>query len=543
MKPTNGEFALEMQNITKRFPGVIANDSIDLEVKHGEILALLGENGAGKSTLMKILSGVHTQDEGVILINGEKVSIDSPNAAEEHGIAMVYQHFMLVERLTVLENIALGLDPTTSTKNESSSSFLKRFSIRDLISSIRVDYNKLRNELDELAEKYGIDIDLDDHIWELDVGERQKVEILKALYKDSQILVLDEPTAVLTPQESENLFEIIKEIRKDGLAVIFITHRLEEIIKHADRTTVIRDGSVVGSADPSTVTESDLAEMMVGKEVLLDIDREEVEKKTNEPVLMTVDLSAKDERGNKALKNVNIKVNKGEIVGIAGVSGNGQSQLAECLAGIRESDGGKIYFESNPIEHESRSEYIKNHIFLIPEDRHKFGSVPGKRVVDNAILGHHSNFSTGITLDWDAIKDTSNQLIEDFDVRVPDIYARAGDLSGGNLQKLICGRELSNDPNLLIANQPTRGVDVGAIEKIRQLILKKRKDDVGIILISEDLDELFQMSDRILVMYDGEIVYRNKTDDCDAKTLGQFMGGKKSPDEENIEKEKMEPMP
>jgi simple sugar transport system ATP-binding protein len=519
------EYALEMRNITKRFPGVVANDSIDLKIEPGELHALLGENGAGKSTLMKVLSGIHSQDEGKIFIHGEEVNIDTPNVAEELGIAMVYQHFMLVDKLTVLENIALSVDQTRSFENPTLNKISDTFLVDRILSNLNYGSDELRNELNELAGKYDMDVNLDDHIWELDVGQQQKVEILKALYKDSQILVLDEPTAVLTPQESQNLFELIKDIKKDGVAIIFITHRLEEVIQHADKTTVIRDGSVIDSIDPTKATEADLAEMMVGKEVILDVDREAVGANTDELALMTVDLAAKNDRGNMALENINIQINKGEIVGIAGVSGNGQSQLAECLAGIRELEAGKIYFESEPIEHKSRLEFLQNGISLIPEDRNKFASVPEQDIISNSILGHHSRFTSGIKINWEDVEAYSKQLVEDYDVRTPDIHTRAADLSGGNLQKLICGRELDNDPTLLIANQPTRGVDVGAIEQIRRLILQKRRENVGIVLISEDLDEIFQMSDRILVMHDGEIVYESRADECDRNTVGRYMAG------------------
>lgn len=515
---------LEMRNITKRFPGVVANDSIDLKSHRGEILALLGENGAGKSTLMKILTGVHSQDEGEIYINGDKVNIESPNQSEAHGIAMVYQHFMLVEKLTVLENIALGVGRSQSLVSRLQNQLQEVLDgNRPKFSS---DRSEIRAELEELSKRYDIEVDLDARVWGLDVGERQKVEILKALYKDSQILILDEPTAVLTPQESEKLFDIIKEIVSDGLSVIFITHRLEEVISHADRTTVIRDGKVVGSVDPTTATESDLAEMMVGEEVLLDIDQDRSGEPSDDTVLRTIDLNARDKRGNPALKNVNLEVNKGEIVGIAGVSGNGQSQLAECLAGIRSVEGGKLYFNSKPIEDKNRQDFIDAGIYLIPEDRHKFGSVPEQTVLKNSILGHHQTFADGPFLNSDRIEQYSEELVEEFDVKVPDVSTPAASLSGGNLQKLICGRELKNEPSLLIANQPTRGVDVGAIEKIRELLLEKRDEDVGIVLISENLDELFQMSDRLVVLYDGEIVYEDETANCDRKTVGRYMGGK-----------------
>ncbi len=531
--------ALEMRNITKRFPGVVANDSINLKVESGEIHALLGENGAGKSTLMKILSGIHSQDEGDILVNGEETVIESPNDAERNGIEMVYQHFMLINKLTILENIALGQNDVVSSKNNKINQLMSMFGLDRLLSDLNPEYDELRTELSELADQYGIDINLDDHIWELDVGGRQKVEILKSLHKDSQILVLDEPTAVLTPQESQNLFRVLKEIADDGVAIIFITHRLDEVIQHADKSTVIRDGIVVDTVDPGTATESELAEMMVGDEVLLDIKREELVGDTDERVLMTVDLSAKDERGHTALNNVNIEVKKGKIVGIAGVSGNGQSELAQCLAGVKKPTSGKIYFESEPIEHEPISEYINRGISIIPEDRHKFGSVPSARIIDNVLLGKQSKFTNNSFIDWGMVEEYSNEIVDKFDVKTPNINTKAASLSGGNLQKLICGREIDDDPKFLIANQPTRGVDVGAIEHIRQLILDKRKEGTGILLISEDLNELFQMSDKILVLHDGEIVYRTNADESDRKTVGRFMSeGNKA--ETNIENTKLE---
>ncbi len=531
--------ALEMRNITKRFPGVVANDSINLKVESGEIHALLGENGAGKSTLMKILSGIHSQDEGDILVNGEETVIESPNDAERNGIEMVYQHFMLINKLTILENIALGQNDVVSSKNNKINQLMSMFGLDRLLSDLNPEYDELRTELSELADQYGIDINLDDHIWELDVGGRQKVEILKSLHKDSQILVLDEPTAVLTPQESQNLFRVLKEIADDGVAIIFITHRLDEVIQHADKSTVIRDGIVVDTVDPGTATESELAEMMVGDEVLLDIKREELVGDTDERVLMTVDLSAKDERGHTALNNVNIEVKKGKIVGIAGVSGNGQSELAQCLAGVKKPTSGKIYFESEPIEHEPISEYINRGISIISEDRHKFGSVPSARIIDNVLLGKQSKFTNNSFIDWGMVEEYSNEIVDKFDVKTPNINTKAASLSGGNLQKLICGREIDDDPKFLIANQPTRGVDVGAIEHIRQLILDKRKEGTGILLISEDLNELFQMSDKILVLHDGEIVYRTNADESDRKTVGRFMSeGNKA--ETNIENTKLE---
>lgn len=539
MSDVSRSTALEMRNITKRFPGVVANDSINLKVESGEIHALLGENGAGKSTLMKILSGIHSQDEGDILVNGEETVIESPNDAERNGIEMVYQHFMLINKLTILENIALGQNDVVSSKNNKINQLMSKFGLDRLLSDLNPEYDELRTELTELADQYGIDINLDDHIWELDVGGRQKVEILKSLHKDSQILVLDEPTAVLTPQESQNLFRVLKEIADDGVAIIFITHRLDEVIQHADKTTVIRDGIVVDTVDPGTATESELAEMMVGDEVLLDIKREELVGDTDERVLMTVDLSAKDERGQTALNNVNIEVKKGEIVGIAGVSGNGQSELAQCLAGVKKPTSGKIYFESEPIEHEPISEYINRGISIIPEDRHKFGSVPSARIIDNVLLGKQSKFTNKSFIDWGMVEEYSNEIVDKFDVKTPNINTKAASLSGGNLQKLICGREIDDDPKFLIANQPTRGVDVGAIEHIRQLILDKRKEGTGILLISEDLNELFQMSDKILVLHDGEIVYRTNADESDRKTVGRFMSeGNKA--ETNIENTKLE---
>jgi len=356
-------------------------------------------------------------------------------------------------------------------------------------------------------------------VWELEVGEQQRVEILKALYRDAELLVLDEPTAVLSPKESDDLFETINELKEEGLAVILITHKLHEITAHTDRTTVLRDGNVIGTVDTDSVTEDDLAEMMVGREVLFDLDRDQNTR--GEKVVDVSGLYADDDRGIQAVNGVDLEVHKGEIVGIAGVSGNGQAQLTECLAGVRETTAGTIEINGIDLTNEPPLSYVKNGVSYIPSDRYEVGSSPNRSLVDNAILKDYDEFATTTSFDREAAREYTKQLVEEYDVRTPSIDTHAGKLSGGNLQKLICARELSREPDFVIADQPTRGIDVGAIEYIRSVLLEQRKKGTGILLVSEDLDEVMQVSDRIVVMYEGEIVYRADSDNALREVIGQ----------------------
>ncbi len=519
MNIQNSTAILEMRNITKRFPGVVANDSISFAVQRGEIHGLLGENGAGKTTLMKILFGLYSQDGGEIYIDGNRSNIDTPQEATDAGIAMVHQHFMLIPRLTVLENIILGARETPFSKESLLGKLSRKGPLRGFISSLTIDRESSREKIKQLCENYGIDVDLDKQVWELEVGEQQRVEILKALYRDAELLVLDEPTAVLSPKESDELFKTITELKEQGLAVILITHKLNEITSHTDRTTVLRDGNVIDTVETETVDEDDLAEMMVGREVLFDLDREE--KTRGERVVSVTELYADDDRDLRAVNGVDLQVHRGEIVGIAGVSGNGQSELSECLAGVRDVTGGTIEINGVDITNEPSVSFIENGVSYIPSDRHKVGSSPDRSLIDNIILKNYRDFATRTSFDKAAARQYATELVEEYDVRAPSIDTPASKLSGGNLQKLICARELSRDPDLLIADQPTRGIDVGAIEYIRSVLLEQREKGTGILLISEDLDEVMQVSDRIVVMYDGEIVYRADSDTALREVIGQ----------------------
>lgn len=512
---------LEMRGITKRFPGVVANDSISFSVRKGEVHGLLGENGAGKSTLMKVLFGLYAEDEGEVYIDGKRRSIGSPTEALDAGIAMVHQHFMLIPRLTVIENIVLGARETPFTDGSLLDRMAKKRPLNSLLSALTLDLSGPREEIKRLCEEYGIDLDLDKQVWELDVGQRQRVEILKALYRDAELLVLDEPTAVLSPKESERLFKTIESLKQQGLSVILITHKLHEITGYTDRTTVLRDGKVVDTVKTDSVTESDLAEMMVGREVLFQLDRDTVDP--GDTVLEVSNLCADDNRGIQALNNVDLEIRRGEIVGVAGVSGNGQSQLSECLAGVRKITAGTIHINGVDLTNARPRKFIKNGVSYIPADRHEVGCAPDRSLVDNVIMKDYRDFADSTSFDRAAAREYTQKLVDEFDVRTPDIDTKADKLSGGNLQKLICARELSRNPEFLIADQPTRGIDVGAIEYIRSVLLEQRKKGTGILLISEDLDEVMQVSDRIVVMYEGEIAYRANTDEALREVVGQYI--------------------
>lgn len=517
------ETILELEDVTKEFGDIVANDGIDLSVRRGEVHGLLGENGAGKSTLMNILYGLYSPTSGTITFEGESRSFDSPNDAIGAGIGMVHQHFMLVPRMTVLENIVLGERETRSTGGVLSP--LKRLFGRER--------DGPRERVDELAAEYGLDVDPDANVWELDIGERQRVEILKALYRDIDLLILDEPTAVLTPNEAEQLFETIDTLVAEGLTVIFITHKLWEVEEMADRVTVLRDGEKIETIDADTVDQRDLAEKMVGREVLFRLEKEPVA--VGESVLETEGLSACDDRGVSVLSGVDLTVREGEVVGIAGVSGNGQRELAECLIGDRSVQAGRISVNGTDLTGKSPRAFIDAGVSFVPEDRYKHGCAEQLSVMHNAGSKVYRNgglSDDSTLLDYDEMETYANRLVEEFDIRGVETVREtaAGDLSGGNLQKLILAREMHRQPELLIANQPTRGVDVGAIERIRELMLEQRTDGTGVVLISEDLDELLDMSDRILVMYDGQFVFETTPEETDKWELGIYMSTGAKPD-------------
>jgi simple sugar transport system ATP-binding protein len=531
---------VRLENITKTFPGVVANDDVSMSVEKGEIHGLLGENGAGKSTLMKILYGLYSADEGEIYLDGERLEMDSPQDAIDAGIGMVHQHFKLIPRLSVAKNIVLGMrEPASTFKTDTGAdggalSTLRSSSIlQGLASRFTLGLEKPEAEIQALADDYGFDIDVTAPVWELDVGERQRVEILKALYRDVDLLILDEPTAVLTPTEAERLFETLRKLTDKGLTIIIITHKLNEVEAITDRVTVLRDGEQVGTVVTAEMDQKDFARMMVGREVLFEIEKDSVS--TGDAVVQATDLRADNERGIEALSGVDLTVHEGEIVGLAGVSGNGQKELAETLVGVREPTGGTIRVNGTDLTGASPRQFVENGVSFVPEDRHEDGCAEDLSIMHNAVMKGYTDdeFGDGLRFDYDATAAYAETLVEEFDVRgINDVTEiDAGELSGGNLQKLILAREMVRDPDLLVANQPARGVDVGAIEFIRERLLDQRKAGTGVLLLSEDLDELFDLSDRILVIYEGEIVHETAPADADRRQIGLEMNGGGDPDQ------------
>jgi ABC-type uncharacterized transport system ATPase subunit len=498
--------SMEMRGIVKRFPGVLANDHVDFDVKAGEIHALLGENGAGKSTLMKILYGLYQPDEGEILLNGQPIQIHSPTDSINHGIGMIHQHFMLVDNLTVAENVALGLKSSREP---------------------RLDLDIVSERIRELAETYGLQIKPESYISDLAVGQQQRVEIIKALYRGAALLVLDEPTAVLTPQEVDDVFVIFKQMAADGHALIFISHKLHEIFALTDRVTVLRDGKVIGTRMTAEVTKADLAQMMVGREVLL--ERVRPPATLGEPRLKLENVSAENAQGQPILRNINLEVHSGEIVGVAGVSGNGQRPLAEVIAGLRHVSRGKITLEGQDVTNLATSDMFDAGLSYIPEERMVDGAIKDFSVAENFILQDHIRkpYSKGIFLDFKQIARHANELIQSYNVKTPSRETPVKNLSGGNIQKLILARELARKPRLLIAAQPTRGVDIGATEYIHNQLLLQRAEGLATLLISEDLDEVRALSDRIAVVFGGEIMGIVDNDQTTVEELGLMMAGEK----------------
>ncbi|MCL4395786.1 MAG: ABC transporter ATP-binding protein [Chloroflexi bacterium] len=476
---------VELRGITKRFPGVLANDRIDFDVKAGEIHALLGENGAGKSTLMRILYGLYQADEGEILIDGAPVKIKSPSDALRHGIGMIHQHFQLVPSLTVAENVALGLK-----------------SSRGPVTDLDVVGRRLR----ELAKEYGLNVEPGALVWQLAVGQQQRVEILKALYRDAALLILDEPPAVLTPQEVDDLFVTLRRLTETGHALIFISHKLHEVMAVSDRVTVLRDGREIGQVETQQTNEKALARMMVGRDVVTRWDKTPVDG--NETVLRVERLDSSNDKGLPAVKNLSIDVRAGEIVGIAGVSGNGQRELAETIVGLRRAESGQVSVSGRNVTNRAPADIIASGVAFIPEERMTMGVIRDFSVQENAILETHGNapLSRHSFFDFHQIEAHAARLVREYDVKTPSLDTPVKSLSGGNIQKLILARELGRQPKLLVAAQPTRGVDIGATEYIHKRLIEQRGQGVAILLISEDLDEILALADRIAVMYEGEIV-------------------------------------
>lgn len=489
---------VEMCQITKQFGDVIASDRVDFQLESGEIHALLGENGAGKTTLMRILFGLYQEDSGQVLVDGQEVRIGSPKDAIALGIGMVTQHFALVPPFSVAENVIMGYRE-----------------------SLSLDMKAMEAEVANSAGKFSIEIDPSAIVRHLSVGQKQRVEILKALFREARVLILDEPTAVLIPQEVDALFEILRNLRQQGISIIFISHKLKEVMAISDRVTVLRDGKAISTIDTSSTNPAELAKMMVGRETFGITRQGEVV--ANQPVLKVENLCADDDRGLKALSSASLVVNAGEILGIAGVGGNGQKELAETLCGIRTPTSGSIQVRGQEMGGASPSEMTAVGLGRIPEDRHA-GVVGELTVADNMVMEHLGRFTSRGVLDKKSIRNFADDLIDQFQIKARPTD-RARTLSGGNLQKLLLARVLANQPDVLIAPQPTRGLDVGATEYVHNQLLEQRERGAAVMLISEDLDEIMALSDRIAVMYEGEIVGVLPVQEADIERLGLMMSG------------------
>ncbi|HZA60434.1 MAG TPA: ABC transporter ATP-binding protein [Actinomycetota bacterium] len=496
---------LQLRGITKRFPGVVANDGVDLDVAPGEIHALLGENGAGKTTLVNILYGLYHADEGEIRIDDEPVTFPTPGAAIAAGIGMVHQHFMLVPVFTVTENVMLGVEDTGPL------TLLNR--------------DEARRKVEDIATRYGLHVNPDAVIEELPVGVQQRVEIIKALYRQADVLILDEPTAVLTPQETEELFGVMRSLRSAGKSIIFITHKLKEVLAVADRITVLRGGTVVGTTTPKETSEQGLASMMVGREVILEVEKERVEP--GEPILDIEGLTVLDDRGQVAVDDVSLQVRRWEVVGVAGVQGNGQTELVEALTGLRPVAAGRVVIGGKDLTGASPRQVFESGVAHVPEDRIHDGLVGDFTVADNLVLNTYylAPFARGPVRNDKVVARTAEDLSNRFDIRTPSILASVGNLSGGNQQKVIVAREFSRTIALLIASQPTRGLDVGSIEYIHRRIIERRDEGVGVLLVSPELDEVLSLSDRIAVMYRGRIVAVLDAGEVTREQLGLLMAG------------------
>ncbi|MGN0851339.1 MAG: ABC transporter ATP-binding protein [Candidatus Ornithospirochaeta sp.] len=501
---------IEMLGIRKEFPGIVANDDIYLRVEEGEIHAILGENGAGKSTLMSILFGLYKADKGVIKVRGKEVSIKSPNDAYALGIGMVHQHFQLVHNFTVAENIILGKE-----------------------GGFVYDIKKASRKIKEISERYGLQIEPDMVIEDITVGMQQRVEILKMLYRDADILIFDEPTAVLTPQEIDELIEIMKNLAKEGKSIILITHKLDEIKRTAKRCTVIRRGKFIGEVDVATTSAQEMAAMMVGRPVSFVVEKEK--REPGEVMLEVKDLNVKNNKGVLGVKDFSLAIRSGEIVGIAGVDGNGQTELVEAITGLRKIESGSVLFKGEDITSLSIKDRNDRGLGHIPEDRQKRGLVLGAPLTTNMVIKDFDRppFSRKGLLDQESIREYSASIVKEFDVRSGEgIDSLAGKLSGGNQQKAIIGREVTKDPDVLIAVQPTRGLDVGAIEFIHKALVTQRDKGKAVLLVSFELDEIFNLSDRIAVINAGRLVDIVKTEDTDVHKVGLMMAGIKSEKEE-----------
>ncbi len=495
---------LEARGITKRFPGVLANDHINLTLHQGEILSLLGENGAGKSTLMNVLYGLYHADEGEILVRGKPVVMASPHDAIALGIGMLHQHFMLIPVFTVTENVMLGVE-----------------TVRGLV----LDRKKVADEIRNLSVRYGLEVNPDVYVKDLGVGIQQRVEIIKLLYRKADILILDEPTAVLTPQEAGELFKVLRNLKAQGHSIIFISHKLREVLEISDRIVVLRAGQVVGETEPRRTTSEELARMMVGRTVILTVDKEPIPPRA--PVLQVENLQVLDDRRNPVVQDVSFQVHGAEVLGVAGVQGNGQTELVEALTGLRAIQSGRVLIGDKDTTHASPREIFELGVAHVPEDRQADGLVLNFSVEDNLVLNeyYHPPFANGLVMNRQAIEQAAETRVKEFDVRTPSVNVRAGNLSGGNQQKVIIAREFSRPLRLLIASQPTRGLDVGSIEYIHSRIIEKRDQGTAVLLVSNELDEILSLSDRIAVMYKGRIIETLDASKATKELLGLLMAG------------------
>jgi len=497
-------FAVEMRGIVKRFPGVLANDHVDFDLREGEVHALLGENGAGKSTLMNVLAGLYKPEEGSILMGGKRITFNSPRDAIARGLGMVHQHFMLVPSQTVTENILLGLNEP-------------RFLLR---------LPEFDQRILALQEQYGLKVEPKAKIWQLSVGEQQRVEILKMLYRGARVLIMDEPTAVLTPQEVRELFATLRSMTERGHSIIFISHKLDEVLNIANRVTVLQHGRVTAAGlEAKSVTKSELARLMVGRDVVFNLEKKPI---TPGPVALSIEnLSAENDRSLPALRNLSLQVHVGEIVGVAGVAGNGQTELAQVITGLRRCAGGCVTVSGQEITNCPPRRAIDRGVSHIPEDRAGVGSSPSLSVADNLIMKKYRQapVASGWVLNRPIIRQNAEKLKQAYDIAAPSIDTAARLLSGGNLQKMILAREMSSTPKVMIAMQPTRGLDVGAIEAVHGLLLQEREQGAAILLISEELDEIMSLSDRIVVMYEGQIMGEMNSEEADLEKIGLMMAG------------------
>ena len=494
---------VEMCNIVKRFPGVLANSKVCFDVRAGEVHALLGENGAGKSTLMRQLFGLYKPDEGEIIIDGKPVTFHSPADAIRAGIGMIHQHFMLVPTLTVAENVILGL----KSKHEP-----------------LLDLDTVSKRIQDLSQAYGLKVDPSAYVWQLSVGEQQRVEIIKALYRGASLIILDEPTAVLTPQEVNDLFVTLKRMVNEGHALVFISHKLHEVMEISDRVTVLRDGQVIGTRPAKEMTRNDLVKMMVGR----DMKKIAPQPVKTGPVRLKIEnLHAMGDRGTEVLRGINLEIHGSEIIGLAGVSGNGQRELAECLSGLRKATAGHIDLDQSEITSLPLIERVHSGLAYIPEERMRDGAIREFSVQENLFLQDHASpqFTRSIFLDFPRMEAFASRMIREFTVKTPGLDTPVKNLSGGNIQKLILARELARQPKVLIAAQPTRGVDIGATEYIHERLLMQRDSGTAILLISEDLDEIRTLSDRIAVIYEGSIMGIVDRDSATVEQIGLMMAG------------------